>query len=89
MAFKKRNYRLPCSSYRKGKRGPKGPSQLLIEIIVAPGDYGLWLDSGEPGGERIKILLRLYLAAAMVANPVGRLINYPANNDPQCISPVN
>jgi putative SOS response-associated peptidase YedK len=57
--------------------------------IVAPGDYGLWLDPGELVGEGIKILLRPYFAAAMVAFPVGKRINYPANNNAQCISPVN
>ena len=32
--LKKRKYRLPYTAHRKGKPGPKGPSQELIEAIV-------------------------------------------------------
>ncbi len=33
-ALKRRKYRLLCTPQRRGKPGPKGPSQELIEIIV-------------------------------------------------------
>jgi len=64
------------------------PVHDRMPVIVAPGDYGQWLDPAIPGGEKITTLLRPYPAGAMVAYPVSSRVNSPANNDAQCIAPV-
>ena len=59
-----------------------------MPVIVAPGDYGQWLDPTIAGGVRLMALLRSYPASAMMAYPVSKGVNNPANNDDQCIAPM-
>ena len=59
-----------------------------MPVIVAPEDYGQWLDPAVTGGEKITNLLRPCPIAVMVAYPVGNRVNNPANNDDQCIAPM-
>jgi putative SOS response-associated peptidase YedK len=51
-------------------------------------DYALWLDPSVKDAAALKGLLRPYPAAAMVATPVGTLVNSPANDRPDCVRPV-
>jgi putative SOS response-associated peptidase YedK len=59
-----------------------------MPVIVAPEDYGSWLDTAVEGGKIITDLLRPYPASAMMAYPVSKRVNIPANNDAQCIAPM-
>ncbi|HBK78397.1 MAG TPA: hypothetical protein DDZ83_01715 [Nitrospinae bacterium] len=67
---------------RVGEIHPRMP------VIIAPGDYGAWLD---PANEKLRTLDRLlcpYPAGEMEAHPVSRHVNDPGNDDPACIEPA-
>jgi putative SOS response-associated peptidase YedK len=64
------------------------PVHDRMPVIVSPEDYGQWLDPSLADAERLTGLLRPYPASAMVAYPVTRRVNNPANNDPGCIEPL-
>ena len=63
------------------------PNQLMrgihdrMPVLIAPGDYGAWLDSPNPAD-----LLRPYPAEAMQAHTVHPRVSTPANDDPDLIS---
>jgi putative SOS response-associated peptidase YedK len=64
------------------------PVHERMPVIVAPEDYLQWLDPAVANGERITLLLRPYPAPAMVAYPVSKRVNSPANNDAGCLAPA-
>jgi len=63
------------------------PNELMREIhdrmpvIVAPADYGAWLDPGNQDVARLKELIRPYPAAGMEAYPVSTRVNTPKYDD--------
>jgi putative SOS response-associated peptidase YedK len=59
-----------------------------MPVILAPRDYSQWLDPAVTDGDRLTALLRPYAASAMVAYPITKRVNDPANNDDRCIEPV-
>ena len=69
------------------------PNALIEQIhnrmpaILAREAYGQWLDPQEQSPERLAPLLQPYPAEAMIAYPVSRLVNRPANDSPECITP--
>jgi len=71
------------------------PNQLVrpihdrMPVILAPDDYRLWLDPAVQEFRSIRPLLRPYPAEQMRAHGVGTLVNSPANDEPQCIEPVD
>ena len=67
---------------RVGKIHPRMP------VIIAPGDYGAWLDPANEKPRTLDRLLRPYPAGEMEAHPVGRHVNDPRNDDPACIEPA-
>jgi putative SOS response-associated peptidase YedK len=56
-----------------------------MPVILAPGDYGLWLDPtvDEPG--KLQHLLTSCGDEELVAAPVSTHVNRVANDDPRCI----
>jgi putative SOS response-associated peptidase YedK len=50
-----------------------------MPVIVAPEDYGAWLDVGN---EQPMALVRPYPAERMAARPVSMRVNQPENDDP-------
>jgi putative SOS response-associated peptidase YedK len=56
-----------------------------MPVILAPEDYGTWLDPKTPP-EQLQALLRPYQAEAMVAVPVGSYVSNPRNEGPQCLT---
>jgi putative SOS response-associated peptidase YedK len=64
-----------------------GPNDLVatlhdrMPVILAPRDFGLWLDPEVGDSDRLRPLLRPYPAAAMTMYPVSRRVNDPANDD--------
>jgi putative SOS response-associated peptidase YedK len=62
------------------------PIHDRMPVIVAPGEFDLWLDPQEAGTERVRAVLRPFSAEAMVATPVGDRVNNPRNDDPECIA---
>ena len=69
-----------------------GPNDLMRPIhdrmpaILAPDDYAAWLDPAVQEPTQLLPLLRPYPSEAMVAYPVGTLVNSPANDVPECVA---
>jgi putative SOS response-associated peptidase YedK len=59
-----------------------------MPVILAPGDYDLWLDPGIQEVQRPQPLLCPYPAEEMTADPVSTRANNPANDSPECLEPV-
>jgi putative SOS response-associated peptidase YedK len=55
-----------------------------MPVILAPGDYGTWLDPKTPA-VTLQALLRPYPAEAMEAVPVGSYVSNPRNEGPGCL----
>jgi putative SOS response-associated peptidase YedK len=58
-----------------------------MPVVLAPGDYPLWIDPNvdEPG--RLQHLLAPCGDDELVAEPVSTHVNRVANDDPRCIEP--
>ena len=56
-----------------------------MPAILPPADFPQWL---APGETDTADLLRPYPAKEMEAYPVGKLVNSPGNDTPQCIQPA-
>jgi len=69
------------------------PNELMRQIhdrmpvIVAPEDYGAWLDVANKDAERLKTLLGPYPEKKMEAYPVGKAVSNPKNEGAELIEP--
>jgi len=59
-----------------------------MPVILAPADFGRWLDPEAAKGEHLQALLRPYPAEVMTAYPVDSRVNSPKHNDPSCVAPL-
>ena len=59
-----------------------------MPVILPVDGYELWLDPGEPDLEQLKTLLQPYPSEEMMAFPVSRVVNNPANDTEACIQPI-
>ena len=59
-----------------------------MPVILDPGAYALWLDPAIQDADRVQSLLRPYPPDAMTAYPVSPRVNNPANDAPDCITPL-
>ena len=59
-----------------------------MPVILPERAYPLWLQAGEADPKELSALLAPYPAEEMVAYPVSRLVNSPANDLPACIQPA-
>jgi putative SOS response-associated peptidase YedK len=64
------------------------PIHNRMPVILPGGAYQTWLDPAEQRPEKLLPLIQPYPTEAMVAYPVSRLVNSPANDNPACITPV-
>lgn len=64
------------------------PVHERMPVIIEPADYAQWLDPQRQLPEAVLDLLRPYPAAAMMAYPVSTYVNSPAQNNAQCIEPL-
>lgn len=64
------------------------PLHDRMPVIIAPEDFGRWLDP-EAEAESLGALLRPCPEEALTTYPVSRLVNSPKNDDPQLIEPVS
>jgi putative SOS response-associated peptidase YedK len=64
------------------------PIHNRMPVILAPHDYGKWLDTTVQDPEPLRPLLRPYAADEMIALPVGTHVNRPTHDAPKCIEPV-
>ncbi len=71
------------------------PNDLVVEVhdrmpvILPPEAYEPWLDPAIQEPAELQSLLVPYEASEMIAHPVSRRVNAPANDDPDCIEPVD
>jgi putative SOS response-associated peptidase YedK len=63
------------------------PVHDRMPVVVAPGDFAAWLDPRTPSVD-LHGLLRPYAEAEMTSVPVGRYVNSPRNEGPQCLAPA-
>jgi putative SOS response-associated peptidase YedK len=64
------------------------PIHNRMPVILAEKDYDRWLDrNGSADG--VKDLLKPFDAGAMDAYPISTRVNKPANDDEQCIEPMD
>jgi putative SOS response-associated peptidase YedK len=61
------------------------PIHDRMPVILAPNDYGAWLDSVTPA-EALQALLRPFPPEAMEAVPVSTYVSNPRNVGPQCLA---
>jgi putative SOS response-associated peptidase YedK len=70
------------------------PNELLrpihdrMPVVLAPQEWGAWLDPQEEDLEALLALLRPFPASRMVEYPVSTLVNNVRNNYPECIAPL-
>ena len=70
------------------------PNELVAPIhnrmpaILPKSAYDLWLSPVEQPATKLDAILRPYPADQMQAYAVSRLVNSPANDQPECIQPV-
>ncbi len=61
------------------------PIHDRMPVIVAPRDFGPWLDPGILEIEPLRDILRPWPPGGMAAHPVRPLVNNPGFDDPRCI----
>lgn len=64
------------------------PIHDRMPVILAPEDYGQWLDPQFQDKEKLLALLRPFPADRLKAIPVSTLVNSPRNEEPGCIEPL-
>ena len=57
-----------------------------MPVILAPGDYALWLDPEVEEPSKLQYLLAPCGEDELVAEPVSTHVNRVANDDPQCVA---
>jgi putative SOS response-associated peptidase YedK len=78
-----------CALITTTPNGLVAPVHDRMPAILAPDEYARWLDprAGDPAA--LAGLLRPYPASAIVAFPVGRTVNDPRYDGPECIAPLS
>jgi putative SOS response-associated peptidase YedK len=64
------------------------PVHDRMPVILAPEDYGRWLDPETKKPELLEPLLQPFAADAMTAYPVSPVVNTPRNDSARCIEPA-
>ena len=59
-----------------------------MPVILAPKDYGLWLDPAVQDAEKLTPLLVPMAGDELELVPVSRRVNSPANDVAECIEPL-
>ena len=64
------------------------PIHDRMPVILDPDDYRTWLDPGLHDPAELKPLLRPCPSEWMEYYPVSRRVGTPANDDPECVRPL-
>jgi putative SOS response-associated peptidase YedK len=64
------------------------PVHDRMPVIVAPRDYGLWLDQGVTKADQLTPLLRPYPAKEMTSHPVSSSVNNPRYDHEDLLAPL-
>ena len=60
-----------------------------MPVIIAPENYGYWIDPDNRDSEGLQRLLRPWPGEKMVAWPVSRRVNRPDNDGPELLRPLH
>ena len=60
------------------------PIHDRMPVIIAPEDYGLWLDPATPP-KAVQEMLRSFPAEKMESQPVSTVVNDPKHETPRCV----
>ena len=77
-----------CTILTTEANGLVGEIHPRMPVVLAPEDYGLWLDTDVREAELLLPLLEPYSDDVMEAYPVSRFVNNPSNDDERCVEPV-
>jgi putative SOS response-associated peptidase YedK len=77
-----------CALITTTPNGLVAPVHNRMPTILAPEAYSRWLDPRVSDLSSLAALLRSYPASEMVAYPVGRMVNDPRHDGPDCIAPI-
>ena len=77
-----------CTILTTQPNGLLRPIHDRMPVILPPEEYEPWLDPGPARPGELLALLRPYPAEAMVCFPVGRAVNDPRNEGPECAAPL-
>lgn len=61
------------------------PLHVRMPVLLASGDYDVWLDPSLWEAEHLQALLHPYAADEMMAYPVSTRVNNPANDSHECV----
>lgn len=64
------------------------PIHNRMPVILSPTHYDTWLDPAVSDAARLRPLLQPFPAEALTAYPVSRHVNSPANEGPECVTPI-
>jgi putative SOS response-associated peptidase YedK len=74
-----------CTIVTTAANPPLSELHERTPVVLAPGDYNIWLDSKVEDPATLKHLLAPCGADELLAEPVGTHVNRVANDDPQCV----
>jgi len=63
------------------------PLHDRMPVILDPADFDFWLNPDAQNSDALQPLLKPYRSAAMACYEVGRYVNNPRNDGPDCIAP--
>jgi putative SOS response-associated peptidase YedK len=77
-----------CAIITTEANGLMRPIHDRMPVILALGDYGLWLDPRVQDSGQLRLLMRPYPEAEMGARPVSTWVNDPRHDDLRCLEPA-
>ena len=77
-----------CTLITCEANGIVGAVHNRMPVILKPDDYARWIDTERPQSEALMRLLAPLPDDWLSAQPVGKLVNNPRNEDPRCIERV-
>jgi len=60
-----------------------------MPVILPAAEYDQWLDCRGQDTEHLHEMLRPYPGEDLIAYPVSKRVNNPANETPECLAPWN
>ncbi len=76
-----------CTLITTDANATLAPFHDRMPVILAPGDYGRWLDRDQQESEALMSLLAPCPPDWLDSSPVSTRINNPRNDDPECLVP--
>jgi len=64
------------------------PIHDRMPVILQSKDYDVWLDRSVVRGDRLQPLLKPLPSELMESRAVGKIVNSPKNDTPECLQPL-